>query len=234
MSDQPVPATTTNPKANPGLSVKGAALLLLAIVVIIGGVIYGVASWQYRSLVELKDAVAKQQTTIQKFDASVAKLREDNNATLAKLREENSASLDKLRAESNTTLAGLRAENSAALDKLRAENAELRAQLTAAESRAKTTEAAFAKSQQRDPDAIYQSGVEVGRVSGANEDRASSTVTFEAIEGGNFDRGKEFDYRDLTLMVKSHQGAMTSITGRGIQTQLTGVSATIVKTRTTP
>ena len=95
-------------------------------------------------------------------------------------------------------------------------------------------EAAIAQSQRRDPDGIYQNGVEVSRVTGASEDRAASTVTFESIEGGNFDRAKEFDYRDLTLVVKSQKGAMTSLTGRGVQTQLTGVEATIVKTRAAP
>ncbi len=71
-------------------------------------------------------------------------------------------------------------------------------------------------------------------MAGASEDRAASTVTFDTIEGGTFDRGKEFDYRDLTLVVKNYQGASTSFTGRGVQTQLTGVLATIVKTRTAP
>ena len=134
----------------------------------------------------------------------------------------------------DATLASLRAENSASLDKLRAENADLRTRLATAESRVSTAEAAISKSQQRNPDAIYQLGAEVGRVTGAREDRAASTVTFKSIDGGNFDRGKEFDYRDLTLMVKSHQGASTSFTGRGVQTQLTGVEATIVKIRATP
>jgi regulator of replication initiation timing len=206
VSDQPEPeAKTTNvtsaASTSQGLPVKGVALLLLAFAVIVGGVIYGLASWQYRSLAELKDAIAKQQATIQNVDASLAKLRE---------------------------------ENSASLTSLRTENADLRSRLAAAESRVTTSEAAFAQSQRRDPDAIYQLGVEVGRVTGASEDRAASTITFDSIEGGNFDRGKEFDYRDLTLMVKSHQGAMTSITGRGVQTQLTGVEATIVRTRALP
>lgn len=121
----------------------------------------------------------------------------------------------------NASLTSVRAENSANLDKLRAENDELRSRLAKAE-------AAIAKTQRRDPDAIYQMGAEVGRVTGAREDRAASTVTFESIEGGNFDRAKEFEYRDLTLVVKSHKSALTSFTGRGVQTQLTGVLATIV------
>ena len=179
MSDQSVPEARTNQ----GRPIKGVALLLLAVAVIVGGLTYGVASWQYRSVAELKDAIASQQTTIQNFDASLANLR--------------------------------------------AENADLRSRLAAAE-------AAITRGQRRDPDAIYQMGAEVGRVAGVREDRASSTVTFESIEGGNFDRAKEFEYRDLVLMVKSHKSAMTSFTGRGVQTQLTGVQATIVKTRAVP
>jgi len=35
-------------------------------------------------------------------------------------------------------------------------------------------------------------------------------------------------------MVKSHQSATTSITGRGVQRQLTGVQAAIVKTPGAP
>ncbi|MGZ5835256.1 MAG: hypothetical protein ACXWKC_14375 [Xanthobacteraceae bacterium] len=188
MSDQPEPEARTT-QARP---INGAALLLLAVAVIVGGLIYGV--WQNRSVAELKDAIAGTQTTIQNLNASLDKLR---------------------------------AENSAGLASLRAENADLRSRLAVAE-------AAIAQSQRRDPDAIYQGGAEVGRVAGASEDRAASTVTFESIEGGNFDRAKEFDYRDLTLVVKSHQGAMTSLTSRGVQTQLTGVQATIVKTRAAP
>jgi hypothetical protein len=190
MSDPSEPAA----KTNQGRRIKGVALLLLAVAVIAGGVAYGVASWQQRSVAEFKDAIASAQTTVQNVNASLAKLREENNAGLASLR---------------------------------AENADLRSRLAMAE-------AAIAKSQRRDPDAIYQMGAEVGRVTGANEDRASSTVTFESIEGGNFDRAKEFDYRDLTLVVKSQKGAMTSFTGRGVQTQLTGVEAAIVKTRASP
>ena len=127
----------------------------------------------------------------------------------------------------SASLADVRAENNASLDKLRAENAELRSRMAAAE-------AAIGRSQKRDPDAIYQMGAEVGRVTGAREDRAASTVTFESIEAGNFDREKEFDYRDLTLVVKSHKSALTSFTGRGVQTQLTGVEASIVKKRDAP
>ena len=119
----------------------------------------------------------------------------------------------------NASLTSVRAESSANLDKLRAENDDLRSRLTKAEA---------AITQRRDPDAIYQMGAEVGRVTGAREDRAASTVTFESIEGGNFDRAREFEYRDLTLMVKSQKSALTSLTGRGVQTQLTGVLATIV------
>jgi len=106
---------------------------------IVGGIIYGLASWQYRNIIELKDAIARQHATIQNVDASLASLR--------------------------------------------AENADLRARLA-------TSESAIAQSQRRDPDAIYQLGVEVGRVTGASEDRAASTVTFESIEGGNFDRAR--------------------------------------------
>jgi outer membrane murein-binding lipoprotein Lpp len=179
MSDPSKPEATTNQ----GLPIRAVALLLLAVAVIAGGLAYGVVSWQYRSMIELKDAIASQQTAIQTMNAS--------------------------------------------LDKLRADNAELRSRIAAAE-------AAISKSARREPDAIYQMGAEVGRVTGAREDRASSTVTFESIEGGNFDRAKEFEYRDLTLIVKSHKSALTSFTGRGVQTQLTGVVAAIVRTRAAP
>ncbi len=174
---------TNGGKTNQGRPVNGVALLLLAVAVVVGGITYGVASWQYRSVVELKDAIASAQATTRNFDAGLASLR--------------------------------------------AENADLRARLT-------TAEAAVARSQRRDPDAIYQLGAEVGRVAGAREDRASSMVTFESIDGGSFDGGKEFEYRDLTLVVKNQQSAMTSFTGRGVQTQLTGVEATIVRTRAAP
>ena len=218
MSDQPEPAAKTTDSATKGdsaiqtLAVKGVALLLLAVALIAGGLSYGVSSWQQRSVAELHEAIASQQTTIKTVNDTVAKMRDESSANLTRMREENNAGL--------TTL--------------RAENADLRARLAAAESRVATAEAAISKSQQRNPDAIYQLGAEVGRVAGASEDRAASTVTFEAIDGGNFDRGKEFDWRDLTLMVKSHKGAMTSFTGRGVQTQLTGVEATIVRTRAAP
>jgi uncharacterized coiled-coil protein SlyX len=190
MSDPSKPDATTNP----GLPIKAVALLLLAVAVVVGGLTYGVASWQHRNMAELKDAIASQQKTIDDLSASVTKLRADNTASLAKLR---------------------------------ADHDELRSRLAKAE-------AGIGKSTRRDPDAIYQAGAEVGRVTGAREDRASSTVTFDSIEGGNFDREKEFDYRDLTLLVKSHKSALTSFTGRGVQTQLTGVVATIVRTRAAP
>jgi uncharacterized coiled-coil protein SlyX len=191
MSDQSKPEATTNQ----GLPVKAVALLLLAVAVIVGGVAYGLVSWQKRSVTELKDAIAGQQKTIDDLNASLTKLRTDNTAGLAKLRADH--------------------------DELRSRLAKAEAQIAQGKP-------------PRDPDAIYQMGAEVGRVTGAREDRASSTVTFESIEGGNFDREKEFEYRDLTLLVKSHKSALTSFTGRGVQTRLTGVVATIVKTRAGP
>jgi hypothetical protein len=223
MSDQPAPHAAAAPAAQPALSLKSVALLLLAVAVIAGGVAYGVASSQVRSTVELKDALARSQAMLQNGEASLAKIRQENTASLASLRAESSAAFEKLRAEQSATL-----------EALRAENAELRSRLAASDSRVATAEAAIAKSRRRDPNAIYQAGVEVGRVSGASEDRAASIVTFQRIEGGNFDRNREFDFRDLVLRVKSHKGALTSFTGRGVQTELTGVEATIVRTRPPP
>jgi predicted negative regulator of RcsB-dependent stress response len=228
MSDQSEPeakttSATKSDSAIQTLAVKGVALLLLAVALIAGGLSYGVSSWQQRNVAELQEALASQQTTIKTVNDTLTKMREESGTNLTRMREENNAGLSKLREE-----------NSAGLAALRAENAELRAQLAAAESRASTTEAAFAKSQQRDPNALYQLGAEVARVAGAKEDRDASIVTFESIDGGNFDRGKEFDWRDLTLKVKSHKGAMTSFTGRGVQIQMTGVEATIVRTRAAP
>jgi hypothetical protein len=117
----------------------------------------------------------------------------------------------------------------ASLSNLRSENADLRLRLT-------TAEASIARSQRpRDLDAIFQMGAEVGRVTGAREDRGSSMISFEAIEGnGNFDRAKEFEYRDLTLVVKNQKRATTSYTGRGVQTRLTEVEATITRPPASP
>jgi len=179
---------------------KGVALLLLAVALIAGGFAYVIAG-QYRSIAELQDAIASQQTTLKTVNDTLARLRDDN---------------------------------SAGLTALRAENADLRTRLAAAEARVSTAEAAISKSQQRNPNAIYQLGAEVGRVAGAREDRAASTVTFESIDGGSFDRGKEFDWRDLVLKVTKHESATTSFTGRGVQVQMTGVQATIVRTRGAP
>jgi hypothetical protein len=222
MSDPSAPAATPNPAAvpppYPPPAPKSVALPLLAIAVIVGGLAYGIVSW--RSIGELRDALAGAQATIQNGSAELAKSRADNDAGLAKIRDENNASLDKLRAESSTGLAGLRTEN-----------ADLKSRLAAAESRLAATAGAFAKSQQRDPDAVYQAGAEVGRVTGAHEDRAAATVTFDKIEGGGFDKAKEFDWRDHVLTVKSQKGAMTSFTGRGVQVELTGVEAAIVRPR---
>ena len=183
MSNPSEPAARTTQ----GRPINSAALLLLAVAIIVGGVIYGV--WQNRSVAELKDAIANAQTTIQNVNASLDKLRTENSANLNKLREENSA-----------TLAVMRAENSVGLDKLRADNADLRSRLAAAEARGATTEAALAKTQQRDPDAIYQAGAIVGRVTGAHEDRAASIVTFE------IDRRRQLRPRKGIRLSRSHAG----------------------------
>jgi septal ring factor EnvC (AmiA/AmiB activator) len=216
MSAQPEPAAATSR----GRLIGGVALLLLAVAAIAGGAAYGLVSSHYRGAIALKDAaVATHETAIRNLETSLTGLRTENTDLRSRLATAESAITTQKNAIQtlDTSLANLRAEN-----------ADLRTRLA-------TADATVARSQRpRDPDAIFQMGAEVGRVAGAQEDRASSTVTFETIEGGNFDREKEFEYRDLTLLVKSHKSALTSFTGRGVRTELTGVEATIVRTRPGP
>jgi hypothetical protein len=52
----------------------------------------------------------------------------------------------------------------------------------------------------RDPDAIYQNGNAVGRVTGARITLNESRVYFDQIENtGNLDRSKTFEYREYIL-----------------------------------
>jgi uncharacterized coiled-coil protein SlyX len=251
MSAQPEP--TASPRQT--RLAAGVALLLVAVAAIVGGVTYGLLSSQYRGTIALKDtAIATQQTAIQNAETSLTGLRAENTDLRSRLAAAEAARANQQTATQNAdaALSGLRSEIAnlqsrlataeaaratqqstiqsldTALTSLRADNADLRARLAAAD-------AALARSQRpRDPNAIYQMGAEVGRVTGANEDRDAKTVTFETIEGGNFDRGQEFEYRNLTLRVTSHKSAMTSFTGRGVRTEMTGVQATIVGTRPAP
>jgi hypothetical protein len=196
------------------------AFLLLAVAAIVGGLTYGVVSSQYRDAIARNDAaIATHQTTIRNLETSLTGLRAENTDLRTRLATAQSAI-----ATQKTATQAL----DTSLTNLRAENADLRARLAAAD-------AALARGQRpRDPNAIFQMGAEVGRVTGAREDRDAKTVTFETIEGGNFDRAQDFEYRDLTLRVTSHKSAMTSFTGRGVRTELTGVEATIVGTRPAP
>jgi hypothetical protein len=203
-----------------GLLVAIAAIALAAGAAIAGGVTHKIVASQYGSAIALKDTtIAKQQTAIQTVDTTVSGLRAEITSLQSRL-----AAAESARATQQSTIQSL----DTALNSLRADNADLRARLAAAD-------AALARGQRpRDPNAIFQMGAEVGRVTGAREDRDAKTVTFDSIEGGNFDRGQEFEYRDLTLRVTSHKSALTSFTGRGVRTELTGVQTTIVGTRPPP
>jgi peptidoglycan hydrolase CwlO-like protein len=248
MSAAPEPAAPLRP----GLLVAIAAIALAAGAAIAGGVTHKIVSSHYVAAIALKDtAIATQQTAIRNAETSLTGLRAETTDLRSRLATADSARASQQVAIQNvdTTVAGLRAEITGlqsrlaaaesaratqqstiqsldtALNSLRADNADLRARLAAAD-------AALARGQRpRDPNAIFQMGAEVGRVTGAQEDRDAKTVTFASIEGGNFDRGQEFEYRDLTLRVTSHKSAMTSFTGRGVRTEMTGVQAAIVGVR---
>jgi hypothetical protein len=52
----------------------------------------------------------------------------------------------------------------------------------------------------RDPDTLYQYGKPIGTVQGAVEDRAHSTVMFQAVRAnGSGDPNQEIEYRDLVI-----------------------------------
>jgi small-conductance mechanosensitive channel len=231
------------------------AIALLAGAVVAGGVTHKIVSSHYGGTIALKNtAIATQQTAIRNSETALTSLRAENTDLRSRLTTAETARASQQTAIQtvDTTVSGLRAEIAGlqsrlaatesaratqqstiqsldtALNSLRADNADLRARLAAAD-------AALARGQRpRDPNAIFQMGAEVGRVTGAREDRDARTVTFESIEGGNFDRGQEFEYRDLTLRVTSHKSALTSFTGRGVRTEMTGVQTTIVGVRAGP
>jgi hypothetical protein len=56
----------------------------------------------------------------------------------------------------------------------------------------------------RDPDGIYQFGVQVGSVLQPNSDESKGIATFGAIVGATkFNAERDFEYRDLVLHIKS-------------------------------
>ena len=56
----------------------------------------------------------------------------------------------------------------------------------------------------RDPDGIYQLGVQVGSVLQPNRDESKGIATFGAIVGATkFNAERDFEYRDLVLHIKS-------------------------------
>jgi hypothetical protein len=74
----------------------------------------------------------------------------------------------------------------------------------------------------RDPDALYQNGNGVGKVTGARITLNESKVFFEQIENaGNLDTSKPFEYRDYVLRfirADSHIGML--ITPSGVATNV--------------
>ena len=66
----------------------------------------------------------------------------------------------------------------------------------------------------RDPDGIFQHGVQVGRVVLALADPARGSATFQQIvEAADFDTSAEFDYRDWVLRLEGVGGDMRSQIG---------------------
>ena len=66
----------------------------------------------------------------------------------------------------------------------------------------------------RDPDGIFQRGVQVGRVVLALTDPARGSATFQQIvEAADFDTSAEFDYRDWVLRLQGVGGDMRSQIG---------------------
>ena len=66
----------------------------------------------------------------------------------------------------------------------------------------------------RDPDGIFQHGVQVGRVVLALTDPARGSATFQQIvEAADFDTSAEFDYRDWVLRLQGVGGDMRSQIG---------------------
>lgn len=66
----------------------------------------------------------------------------------------------------------------------------------------------------RDPDGIFQNGVQIGRVILALVDPATGSASFQQIvEAADFDTSAEFDYRDWVLRLEGVGGDMRSQIG---------------------
>jgi hypothetical protein len=66
--------------------------------------------------------------------------------------------------------------------------------------------ASVPSAQPRDPDAIFQLGRHVGNVESPRVDESKSVVWFDRITGAiDFDKNREFEYRNYVLQVRSLQ-----------------------------
>jgi hypothetical protein len=93
------------------------------------------------------------------------------------------------------------------MEDLRAENARLRSKISATSAHSIETPK---NSPRRDPDAIFQLGTQVGKVTGTEVYRENSTVMFKSIfSRGNFNPNDYFEYRDLVLHIKNMGHSMS-------------------------
>ncbi|HEY6983873.1 MAG TPA: hypothetical protein VH499_23215 [Reyranella sp.] len=84
----------------------------------------------------------------------------------------------------------------------------------------------------RDPDGIFQHGVQVGRVILPLADPARSSATFQQIvEAADFDASAEFDYRDWVLSLQGVGGDVRSRIGGTRSRSLSNVVCRIERTR---
>ncbi|WIM09331.1 hypothetical protein [Enhydrobacter sp.] len=84
----------------------------------------------------------------------------------------------------------------------------------------------------RDPDAIFQQGVQVGRVVLALADPATGSASFQQIvEAADFDASAEFDYRDWVLRLEGVGGDARSQIGGTRQRTLSRVVCRIERRR---
>jgi hypothetical protein len=76
----------------------------------------------------------------------------------------------------------------------------LRAQLPATQTSSKSSPA-------RNPDGVYQFGMQVGQVRSAQVDESRGLVAFGAIVGAmTLNTDRDFEYRDFVLRLKSYSG----------------------------